>query len=42
MSDSITSSVDMNLGKLQKMMEDIETLLASVYGVAKRQTQLSD
>ena len=42
MSDSITSSVDMNLSKLQKMMEDIETLHASDHGVAKSQTQMSD
>ena len=34
----ITDSVDMNLGKLQKMVRDREAWHAAVYGVTKSQT----
>ena len=40
--DSITDSMDMNLSKLQEIVEDMETWNAAVHGVAKSQTQLSD
>ena len=40
--DSITDSVDMNLSKLQEIVEDRGTWHAAVHGVAKSQTQLSD
>ena len=40
--DSITNSMDMNLGKLQKIVEDREVWHAAVHGVAKSQTQLSN
>ena len=36
--DSITNSVDMNLSKLQEIMEDRETLHATVHGLAKNRT----
>ena len=39
--DSITDSMDMNLSKLQET-EDREVWCATVHGVAKNQTQLSD
>ena len=39
---SITDSMDMNLSKLQEIVEDMETWNAAVHGVAKSQTQLSD
>ena len=42
MLDNITNSVDMNLSKLQEITEDIETLHASIHGVAKSWTQLND
>ena len=42
MSENITNSVDMNLSKLQEITEDIETLHASIHGVAKSWTQLND
>ena len=40
--DSITDSMDMNLSKLLKIVEDRGTWCVSVYGIAKIQTQLSD
>ena len=36
--DNITSSVDMNLSKLQKMVKDMEPSHAAVRGVTKNQT----
>ena len=36
--DSITNSVDMNLSKLQEIVEDRGSWLAAVYGVTKNQT----
>ena len=38
--DSITESMDMNLSKFQKIMEDRGACLAAVHGVTKSQTQL--
>ena len=40
--DAITDSMDMSLSKLQEITEDLEILHASVHGVAKSRTQLSD
>ena len=40
--DGITDSIDMNLSKLQEMIQDRETLCATVHGVAESQTQLRD
>ena len=40
--DSITDSTDMSLSKLQVWIMDRETWCATVHGVAKSQTQLSD
>ena len=40
--DTITDSIDMNLSKLQEIVEDREAWQATVHGVAKSQTQLSD
>ena len=40
--DSITNSVDMNLSKPQQIVKDREAWHATVHGVAKCQTQLSD
>ena len=40
--DGITDSMDMNLGKLQKLVMDREDWRAVVHGVTKRWTQLSD
>ena len=31
----ISDAIDMNLGKLQEMVRDMETWLAAVYGVVK-------
>ena len=40
--DGITNTMDMNLGKLQKMVRDREAWLAVVHVVTKSQTRLSD
>ena len=40
--DGITDSKDMNLSKLQEIVEDRGAWCAAVHGVAKNQTQLSD
>ena len=40
--DSITNSVDMNLGKLREIVRDRKASSAAVHGVAKSLTQLSD
>ena len=40
--NSVTNSMDMNLSKLQAIVEDRGAWLAAVHGVTKRQTQLSD
>ena len=40
--DSITNSMDMNLGKLQQTVKDREARRAAVHGVTKSQTQLGD
>ena len=40
--DSITDSMDMSLGELQKLAMDREAWHAVIHGVAKSQTQLSD
>ena len=40
--DGITDAMNMNLGKLQEMVRDREAWRATVHGVAKNQTQLSD
>ena len=38
--DSITNSMDMNLGRLQEMLRDREAWHATVHGVVNSQTQL--
>ena len=40
--DGTTDSMDMSLGKLQKMVKDRETWSAAVHGVTKSWTQLSN
>ena len=40
--DSITDSVDMSMSKLQETLKDREAWCATVHGVAKSQTQLSN
>ena len=40
--DGIIDSMDMSLSKLQAIVKDGEAWHATVYGVAKSQTQLSN
>ena len=40
--DGITDSVDMSLSKLRELVMDREACRASVHGITKSQTQLSD
>ena len=40
--DTITNSMDMSLSKLQQIVKDREAWRATVHGVTKSWTQLSD